>query len=78
MPLVRVRILLGKDPLGVPTRPFSAEVTIQAVVDQALQPFEGVELVGAIDVFNDPKEAVRTAELPLESLAFVSVGGVGW
>ena len=31
MPLVRVRIYLGKSLLGEPTRPFAAEVTVKAV-----------------------------------------------
>ena len=55
-----MRILFGKNTLGLPTRPFAAEVTVKAVVDEALEPHQGVELVGPVDVFKDAAEAVRT------------------
>ena len=46
MPLVRVRTYLGKKLLGEPTRPYAAETTVKAVVDRAIEPLEGIELVG--------------------------------
>ena len=76
MPLVRVRILpVGKrEPLGVPTRPFASTVTLKAVVNQALEPFEGVQLSASIDVFSDPEEKLRTAQLAIDTLEDVTVG----
>ena len=42
MPLVRVRIYLGKKLLGGPTRPYASEVTVKAVIDRAIEPLEGI------------------------------------
>ena len=64
MPLVRVRTYLGKKLLGEPTRPYASEVTVKAVIDRAIEPLEGIELVGTVDVFKDAAEKNRTAQLP--------------
>ena len=74
MPLVRVRIFLAEKLLGEPTRPFAAEVSVKAVVDQALKAFNDAELVETVDVFRDTADKVRTAQLPLDSLGGVTVG----
>ena len=74
MPLVRVRILHGKKSLGVPTAPFTAEATVQVVVDRALQPIDGVALIDPIDIYKDAEEKVRTAQLSLDTLGMVTVG----
>ena len=74
MPLVRVRTFLGKKLLGEPTRPYAAETTVKAVVDRAIEPLEGIELVGTVDVFKDAAENNRTAQLPLDCLQGVTVG----
>ena len=74
MPLVRVRILLGKSVLGEPLRPFAPDVSVLVVVDQALEMHQGVELNDAVNVFKDAEEKVRTAQLPMECLANITVG----
>ena len=74
MPLVRVRTYLGKKLLGEPTRPYASEVTVKAVIDRAIEPLEGIELVGTVDVFKDAGEKNRTAQLPLDCLNGVTVG----
>ena len=74
MPLVRVRIYLGNKLLGEPTRPYASEVTVTAVIDRAIEPLEGIELVGTVDVFKDAGEKNRTAQLPLDCLNGVTVG----
>ena len=64
MPLVRVRTFLGKKLLGEPTRPYAAETTVKAVVDRAIEPLEGIELIDTVDVYKDAAEKSRTAQLP--------------
>ena len=56
MPLVRVRIVLGESLLGEPTRPYAPTATVQAVVDQALEPHQGVELDESVEVFKDAEQ----------------------
>lgn len=73
MPLVRVRIYLGKELLGEPTRPFAREV-FKTVVDEALEPFgDGVRLVGTVDVFKDAEDKMRTAQLPINQLGAITI-----
>ena len=50
MPLVRVRILLGKAPVAAPLRPFPADATIEHVVSQALEPYSDCTCV-SLDIF---------------------------
>ena len=44
MPLVRVRILHGTRLVGAPVRPFASEVTLQTIVDKALEGHPGVAI----------------------------------
>lgn len=55
MPLVRVRILLGKSQLAAPARPFAADTSIAHVVSKALEPFADYTCAG-LDVFVDAAE----------------------
>ena len=71
MPLVRVRIYLGKSLLGEPARPYAPTVTVKAVVDAAIAPFPGMELVDNVEVFNDSAGNNRTAHLPIDCLGDV-------
>jgi hypothetical protein len=82
MPLVRVRILLGKSVLGEPTRVFGHDVSIKDIIDQALEPFNTVKLTGSVDVFKDAEEKVRMAQLTVSDLDGITVrelilGGFG-
>ena len=64
MPLVRVRIVLGKSVLGEPTRPFAPGVSVKAVVDQAFESHQGFEIDAAVDVFKDVEENDEDSAAP--------------
>jgi len=68
MRLVRVRTYLGKSLLGEPMRPYASNITVKVVVDRAIEPLEGIELVGTVDVFKDAADKNRTAQLPLDGV----------
>ena len=44
------------------------------MIDKALAPFNGSSLVGMVDVYNEPGEKMRTAELPMQQLSNITVG----
>ena len=76
MPLVRVRVVLGKSLLAEPTWPVAADVSVQVIVEEALEPHHGMELepTWPIEVFKDAGGKERTAQLPISKLGVMTVG----
>ena len=74
MPLVRVRILQGVETLRLPAQPYAREATVKIVFDNAVEGLEHLELAETLDVYKEPEEKIRTAELPLSTLNDITVG----
>ena len=85
MPLVRVKLLSGNEPIGAPTKPFLHDTKLNVVLEFALEKAPGYELArSSIDLFPtaEEKTAERSefdiADLPAMSLKDVEPYGYFW